>query len=127
MGSAKSGMQDVVSFIAGEDITDRYCLILDPTTAGQVLLPTADGQECIAFANDGATSGHYVPGHISGGTRMCIASGTITKGDLLIAASGGKVKTATGSGTEYLVGKALESKTDGQRIEIKPLFQVVAY
>jgi len=126
MGS-KKGMANVISFIAGEDITDRYCLVLDPSTAGQVLLPTANSQKCIAFADDGAEDGHYVPGHISGGTRVCIASGSITKGDYLIAASGGAVMSATGSGTEYIVGQALQTVTTGQQVEVLVDFQVAPY
>jgi len=117
----------IMSFIAGEAITERYCVIQDPDNADKVLLPTADNMKCIGFADDAqATAGLHVAVHTSGGYRLAVADGDITKDDLLICADGGKVKTdpATGSTTSYIVGQALEDGTDGNQIRILVRFQI---
>lgn len=110
------------SKIAYSAITDKYAVILHPTSNENVLHPTADNMDCIGFADDEQdTAGLHIAVQMidGGGERYCVASGSITKGDLLICASGGKVKTRTGSGTEYILAKALEAGTDGNVLRVQ--------
>ena len=70
----------------------------------------------------GAAGANQVINVCVGPTYLAIGSGTITRGDkLVIASSTGDVKTATNRTADAasIVGVALESATDGQRVRVR--------
>lgn len=56
-----------------------------------------------------------------GGTVACKASGTVTRGEYLIAGTDGFENQTLGGGTtvKYLIGQALESGVDGDFVEVR--------
>ncbi len=122
----------VVTFLAGEDLTKYYLVILDPSTDKQVLLPTADNMECIGVVQDSTDSGDAVPVLLLSGNGLVTvyAGASVTRGDLVIADDAGKAITdpETGSGSKSkIVGLAVESKTTGQELLIMPLKMTIYY
>ncbi len=112
----------VLSFKAGAAITRDHAVILSADNT--VIMASADNQDIIGFADfeiDG-TGDNYddvCPVHVSGGKRTVVADGAVTRGDKLIAANGGGVKTMpTAAGTYYTVGIALKSAADEKKFEM---------
>ncbi len=114
-----------VTFEAGEALTAKYLVIVDPSADRQVIHPTADNMFCIGINQDAKSSGESANIGLltGGGTFTGIASGSITRGDKLICANGGKVKSdpATSSTTSNIIGIALESASDTEEILFIPL------
>lgn len=56
-----------------------------------------------------------------GGTYACKASGTVTRGEFLIAGTDGFENQTFGGGTtvKYAIGQALESGVDGDFVEVR--------
>ena len=122
------GFAKIYSFKAGAATVKNYVLIQDPSNTDYVIVPTANNMNCIGYANDAATAaGDHIPVQVDDAPRFAVASGGVTKGDLLMAASGGAVMTATTSGTIYIVGVALETAVTGATFRVLPRFDIVSY
>jgi len=127
MAGSNSVNQTDITFRANGAITRYYCVIQDPTADGEALLPTADNMDCLGIAIDGCADNELFAVCMGGGTTQAVASGSISRGDLLMCASGGKVKTALTSGTINIIARALEDASDGEQLKVQVLHSKAPY
>ncbi len=103
---------------AGENLTANHVAKLDATSSIAAKV-ASNGDQPYGVVEETVTSGNPVRLKTKMySTATCVASGTITVGDKVIARTDGKVQTSTTKGL-WQVGTALESKTNGQNISIK--------
>lgn len=110
---------DRFTYTAGAAITGGQVVYISGPTA--VTPTSAATSAVIGVAAFDAASGGLVTVH-SEGIHPLTASGAITAGDLVIAASGGKVTTigsATATTDSQIVGKALTTATDGNPVNVR--------
>ena len=125
----KSCQKEHDSFLAGEALTPYY-LVRFSATAKTVIHPTAQNEACIGVYDDedASASGDYVAICLGGGITWMIASGSVTQGDLLIAASGGAAMTdpETGATDANIIGECMETQTTGLRFKARIEKQVIS-
>ena len=110
-----------VSYIADADHAERYSLVKRGTAANSTAICGA-ADIPIGVSNDTplAADQHRVTLFSACGTRLMVASAAITQDALLEPAANGRVATAgTGSGTHWIVGRAITAATAaGQQVEV---------
>lgn len=137
--SQQAGLIIGPSFKAGGTIPPCRCVKQDTTTADSVVLAEDATVAVIGVSQEGMKNPPGVVGSdtavaaesgdqiqvITFGVALVECGGTITRGDQLEPTTGGKVITVTGSGQNYIVGKALDSGTSGAWIRIQVFPQQV--
>lgn len=118
-------MADYVElFDEGDDLTFTASAAI---TAGQLVgvsgdktvAPTSGATAAwVGVATTDAASGARV-GVVSGGVQLPVASGAVAAGDLVMAATAGKVATFSGTNYAQVVGLALAPAADGAAARIK--------
>jgi hypothetical protein len=117
-----------LTFVAGEDLTDKLYYAVTLNEDGQVVIPTAANAMIIGFIQNKALAGEAVLITI-GETSKTVAGDTVAVGDLLIADNAGKViPCPTTAGTYNIIGIALDAGEDGSVIEvlIRPMIKYIA-
>jgi hypothetical protein len=107
-----------LTFVAGEDLTDKLYYAVTLNSDGQVVIPTAANSMIIGFIQNKASAGESVLITI-GETSKAIAGDDIAVGDLLIVDNAGKVVPCpTDAGTYNIIGIALDAGEDDSVIEV---------
>lgn len=111
--------------VAGVTLLERDLLVSYNAT-GNILPAGADTDAPIGVATDSAQAGDAVSVSLLGAsanTLKVIAAAPVGAGDFLVAAASGRTAPLpTEPGRYFVIGRALTSAMEGQRIEMDPSF-----
>lgn len=130
---ALSGVGVDISGIVGAAAIGSQYLAVQLDGNGKYIVPASEGGHVDGFVQTARTStdpidiGDPITVRISGITKA-VSAGSVTRGDLLMADTSGKVKTAAATtSARYICGKALQTgSSDGDIIRIQILDNYIA-
>jgi hypothetical protein len=115
-----------ITYIADAAHAERYSLVKRGVGGASSTAICGAADVPIGVSNDepGAGDPHRVALFSAAGTRLMVASAAITQDALLEPAANGRVATAgTGTGTHYIVGRALTAASAaGQFVEVDAFY-----
>ena len=126
---AEGTHNNAITRLADAAISTRNLLVKIGSDAAHVALAGTSDIPLGVVTDEAAAAEDAVNVELFGAgerTLLGVASAAITAGDLVVAAANGKLRTLpTGTGTYYIIGRALgAASADGDTIEFVPSFPV---